>query len=246
MFSQLLKLTGCCFLFLLAGISAKADTLIVAVNHAPPYRIISGYTSKPAYSGIYIDIFREVAKRAKITITYKEVPFKRALSMMEAGTADIMLGPNRTPEREAYMIYLDAELPRETKAFYLHPDAPDIKSYDGLSGFSVYVLRGARYFDPFDQDQAMKKIAVNDYAVALRSLRRHKDRTSIIPEQQGDYLMRELGFPLKKASYHAPGKISYIALSRQSAFLDEKVRFERLLTEMEKSGAIDQIVAQYR
>ena len=233
-------------LLFLTPFAALAESIVIAVNHAPPYRIISGYTAKPEYSGIYIDIMKELAKRMKVEIEFKEVPFKRALGMMEAGTSDLMLGPNRTAAREKFMLYLDAEFPRETKALYLNPNAEDIKEYDDLRMITVYVLRGARYFDRFDKDILLNKIAVNDYAVALRSLRRHRDRASIIPEQQGDYLVRELGYPLKKASYQAPGKISYIAMSRKSAFIDRRVVFERHLSEMRKDGKVEEIMNRYR
>ena len=85
---------------LAAPAMAGADAVTVVVNHAPPYRIVKRQSGQFEISGKYVDFAREMARRAALTLEFKVVPFQRALKMMEEGRAALMLGPNRTAERE--------------------------------------------------------------------------------------------------------------------------------------------------
>ncbi len=91
----------------------SVSKIVVVGNHAPPFRIIE----EGRFYGIYFDIMSEIASRLEIPVEYKEVPFKRALKLMESGAADIMLGPNRTPERELYMVYTNATVGKQPRPF---------------------------------------------------------------------------------------------------------------------------------
>lgn len=237
-------------LFLLAVTTAttvaQTAPYKIVVNHAPPYRIITGERGNTSYSGIYIDIIRMAATRADLSIRFVEVPFARALKMMEVGHADIMLGPNKTPKRQAYMTYLKAALPKETKAFYMLPGAVDVRSYDDLLSRMVFVLNAARYFQPFDSDDRINKHYFNDYLTAMRALRNRPGATVVAPEQLGDYLRREHGLKLKKASFHAPGKTSYITISKRSALHHQREKLEQVLLNMADDGTFAQIIDRYQ
>ncbi len=109
---------------------AKNEVIIVG-NHAPPFRIIEG----KEFTGIYFDIARELFTRMKMKIVIKNQPFKRSLSSMKYGSADIMMGPNKTTERETYMTYVElVKLSRANKAFYVLPDSLPISRYEDLMG----------------------------------------------------------------------------------------------------------------
>ena len=108
-----------CLLLPLSGL-LQAAPLRVVVNHAPPYRIID----PPYYTGYYIDLFKLAAAQADLEISFISVPLKRAFQMLENGEADLILGPNKTPEREQFLIFLtEAPFPAEDKVFIVaHPE----------------------------------------------------------------------------------------------------------------------------
>lgn len=222
-----------------------AETYIVAVNHAPPYRIIEETGTEVRHSGIYIDLMKELAGRSGIEITFKNVPFRRALALIEQGAADLMLGPNRVPERELYMAYLDVELTRERKVFYVGKGAPDIAAYGDLAERRIAVLRGSAYFDRFDQDETLRKVEVADYATALGIVESGRVETVIVPELLGDYLISEGALSLRKASYAVEGRPSFIAISRKSALLGRAKELEAALLGMKRDGTVDAIHARY-
>jgi hypothetical protein len=75
-----------------------------------------------------------------VSLTFNVVPYHRALALMVNRRADIMLGPNRNSEREAYMFYIDEELPKK-KRLFLHKYTPNVIEYRYLPELSIDVLR---------------------------------------------------------------------------------------------------------
>ncbi|MEE8350315.1 MAG: transporter substrate-binding domain-containing protein [Acidobacteriota bacterium] len=217
-------------------------TVRLAGNHAPPYRIFK----EGQASGIYIDVMRELAKRTGLDVRFIEVPFKRALAMMQYGNADIMLGPNRTEEREAYMVYTDATFQRENKIFYVHPDAPAISAYEDLAERTVIVHRGKVYFDRLDNDGTLKKLVVEKYIHGINKVVADPGFTIIMPEQEGDWLLKESGVRLEKSPYIVEGRISYITLSKESQFIQVREKIEEAMREMKKDGIYRKILDRYR
>jgi polar amino acid transport system substrate-binding protein len=217
------------------------ETIVVVGNHAPPYRIIED----GEFSGIYFDTIKAIAERLKLSIEFREEPFARALVSMERGDADIMLGPNRTPEREKFLIYTDATFPPAQKAFYVHPDAPSITTYEDLSGKIIAVHRGKVYFDRFDHDTALQKEDVNSYEQAIMKVVKGRNDVVIMPEQEGDYLLQQLGVELKKSSYIVPGNVSYLTISKQSPIQHLQHAIEEAMAAIKADGAMQTILVQY-
>jgi polar amino acid transport system substrate-binding protein len=217
----------------------------VPVNDAPPYRIVQTADGVTQYSGIYVDILRLVAAEAGLRLEFTELPFARAFRVMEAGGADLMLGPNRSAEREAYLQYLEPPLPREPKIFLQSRLASPIRGYDDLSGRSIAVLRGASYFDRFDADTTLNRIAVDDYVSALRLVAMGRVDTVVIPELQALWLLRQTGLPLQIAPYRETGRDSYIVLSRASPLMAQRERIEAALRRVLAGEGLRRILQRY-
>lgn len=190
---------------------AEAAPLRVAVNNAPPYRIVEA----PVYRGYYIELLQAAAKLANLELAFIDVPLKRAFQMLERGEADLMLGPNRTPEREKFLLFLsDAPFPAEDKVFMVaHPDRM-IRSLNDLQGKRIDVLAGAVYHTDIDRASQLNKHELNSYNQALQRLAIDRSDVVIIPEAQADWLTQELGLSLIKSSYRLRGSPSYMAWSK--------------------------------
>ncbi len=230
-------------LLCLVAVCCAAAPYRVVVNHAPPYRIIENGN----FSGIYIDILKAAASEAEMELEFINVPFKRALIYMQTGKADIMLGPNRTLEREGFMDYIDAvPFPRENKAFFVAKPEDNIYSYTDLYGKTVEVLEGAVYFDRFDQDSDIIRWKTRDYKLAMQKVAIGRSDVVIIPERQGDLLNRQLELKLLKSDFKVKGKLSYITVSRLTWDKNLVERLTKVMLIIEKKNIPEKILRQYR
>lgn len=228
--------------------AGNARELTVAINHAPPYRIVEDTTSGTAYSGIYIDVVREAAKRANVDLVFVVVPFKRALSLMETGLADLMLGPNRTDERQKFMYYFGAALPSEAKAIYTGLGQTNVRSVDDLDHSSVGVLRVANHNWQLDAIKDIRLVEAADYPTLFRMLDLQRIDALIVPELLAiEHIKRGGPYRVRKAGFVLQGEPSFIALSRGSAYFTdgEFLKLEQQLVEMRQDGTFDEIYAHY-
>lgn len=226
---------------------SEVDSLVykVVVNNAPPYRIIEQWGGNAGYIGAYIDTINEISIRTGLSLEFKNVPFARALSLMKTGKADMMLGPNWSVERADYMIYLNAAFPAEAKVFFLSPKVDDISRYSDLNGLSIGVLRSARYFDPFDNDASLRKDIINDYENGFKMLALNRIDAIIIPERQGKFLMRSLGYEFRKSSFRVPGQPSFVTISRDSKLLQHKDQIEKAMSDLNAEGYFERLMKVY-
>ncbi len=228
-----------------AQTTAAPDAARVLISDAPPYRIVSRVAGKPVYSGIYVDILRAVAAEAGLALDFIETPYVRGFPMMRGGEADIMMGPNRTPEREKYLLYLDPPLPAEPKAFVTRAQGPRITRYEDLRGLRIATLRGARYADRFDADATLEKVPAADYDAALRLLGGERVDAVIMPEQQARWLLRwqQLNWPL--APYRIEGQPSYLVLARSSPLVARAAELAAILRRLQERGEVERILQLY-
>ncbi len=215
-----------CLLLTLCSLT-QATPLRVVVNDAPPYRIID----PPYYTGYYIDLFKLAAARAELEISFISVPLKRAFQMLENGEADLILGPNKTPEREQFLIFLtEAPFPAEDKVFIVaHPELV-IRNMANLQHKRIDTLAGAAYHPDIDRSGLLNKHELKSYEQGLQRLMRDRSDVVIMPEAQADWLIHSLQLPLIKSPFHLRGSPSYIAWSR--ATFDAKLA-QRLMDGMQ-------------
>ncbi|HEY9101674.1 substrate-binding periplasmic protein [Chitinimonas sp.] len=238
------KLAGWAAAWLLAvSLQAGAgDALLVVGDNAPPFRIFEG----DRCSGIYCDALLEIGRRTGLHFRFAETPGARALMMMQYDQADIMLGPNKTPERERYLVFLTTAFPAARKVFYQRPESSPIKHYADLTGQLVSVERGKQFFDPFDHDPAIRRDIVSDSLTALRKVAAGRSDAALLPEWEGDWLLRQQPLMLVKAPYFAEGRLSYIALSRRADQGTTRATIDKAFGELQKDGTLQHIIEKYR
>lgn len=224
------------------NLQAPPDRVVVVGNHAPPYRIIS----HEGFSGIYFDTMKEIAERIGVEAVFMEAPFQRALALMKTGQADIMLGPNRTEEREAYMVYTRAVFPAEDKGFFLAPGKPDIARYEDLFHKTVCVHLGKSIDPRFDTDPGILKRDSVSQLATLQDALTNKCDAAVLPAQEARWLMAQLGTDLDQASLTLPGRNSYLTLSRNSPVLALQPLIEDAMRSIMEDGTFERILERYR
>lgn len=224
------------------GLRAQESALRVVGSADPPYRVFGA----DGPSGLYFDLMREAARRLAWPVSFIEVPSARAFKMMENGEADLMLGPLLTPERQRFLSYTQVLLPAEDKVFYGRPDAPPLRRLADLEGRMIAVHRGKRYGAAFDTLPGLRLQEVNDYRVALDMVALGRVDLAVVPERQGDLLLRQRQLDLRKQALRLEGETAYLVLSRRSPWLARQAQLEHAFQAMRDDGSWQRLVAAYR
>lgn len=216
--------------------------VIIGGNASPPFRIFEG--REP--SGLYIDIIRLAVKNLGWTLEFQEMPLARALVQMDEGKIDMMLGPNRTPDRELFMIYLtQVPFPKERKIILVPLGAKLPGSLTDLEGKTVGVLRGAVYTAAFDQNERIRKYTVGDYLQGLQMTAAKRLDALIIPEKQAEPLLALHPLPLSRAPFTLEGSDSYITVSRKSPVVARIPELVKALEKIKDSREYGEILKKY-
>ncbi|MFC3151633.1 substrate-binding periplasmic protein [Litoribrevibacter euphylliae] len=128
----------------------------------PPFE----YVHNGETTGYHVDLISRVAKRIPIKVTFKTIPWKRALSLIETGDADAISFISKTPDREEYAIFLDDNLISTSyTGFIALKGSPGTRIYDGslesVQGLSVGVQLGFKYGNEFDTADYINKVEFN-------------------------------------------------------------------------------------
>jgi len=222
----------------------EQNVVRIATHVEPPYiELVDG-----KYVGMHIDILKLLIKNLNKKIVFIPCPFARCMLLLQEGKADIIIGLRKTKAREQHLAYLP--LPYDTQSFplrfYLSRDSRlKINDYEDLKEINIGTIRGASYFDPFDNDSELTKTAVNNHNQLIKMLLKGRIDTfiereeSVLPWINKDIYLNHI----KLAKYQYDKSVeSYIAISRKSPLFFEWSDFSAMQNKLLKSGEINRLL----
>lgn len=221
-----------------------------AVFPAPPY-MIGADDEQAALSGIDVAIVQEIARRLGREVVFVRCPWARCLELMKTGDVDLLSSAYKKPEREEYMLYFSHPfLDKLPIAFYtLKAKKVVINAYEDIYRLeTVGVLRGASYFEQFDQDPKVKKFAVasQDQLFPMLLEGRLDAIAGYIPTE--NYRIKVEGYgakvQLSKYVYEEPAFV-YMTISQKSPLAALFAQVDHINTQLVEEGFIQKIVNQY-
>lgn len=221
-----------------------------AVFPAPPY-MIGVDDPQAALSGIDVALAQEIARRLGREIVFVRCPWARCLELMKNGDVDLLSSAYKKPEREAYMQYFSRPfLDKLPIAFYTLKNRPTaINTYEDIYQLnSVGVLRGASYFEKFDQDTRVKKfeVASQDQLFPML-LAGHLDAIAgYIPTE--NYRLKVEGYAdqVEHSNYvYEEPAFVYMTISRQSPLAASFEQVDQINTQLVEEGFVQKVVDQY-
>jgi polar amino acid transport system substrate-binding protein len=232
---------------LAAPLPALADPLILAFDELPPWKT----QANGRHAGAYTEIVRELARRVGVELKIVDCPLKRCLLMLEGGDADMIIGLKDTPERKRYLHFLATpyRLSSSDKVFYIPAGTlATVNQYSDLRKLRIGVKLGAGYFEQIDRDTSLRKDAAKDMRTNFQKLTMGRLDTLVIPEDQGEALVAEMGLSGKviKANYRvADPSPRFIALARNSSHAANIEKFERAMAGMAKDGTLTELINKH-
>ncbi|ALP43128.1 substrate-binding periplasmic protein [Aeromonas schubertii] len=224
--------------------SVWSAPLVVAMDEWPPFRMMQ----EGQFRGLDVDILEAMAERAGVEVTIRRYPWGRALSFMQSGKVDLMMGLARTPERERYIDYLEPSYYQCRPAFYGPPEvALRVRRYEDLRPLELgYVLKSA-YFEPFDSDPALHRHGVPTEQQLLGMVERGHLDLLIGTDCQVDYALAQSPARLVKAPWQPEARVNlYVGISRAAGRQTQGVALANALASMVKDGTIERLATAYR
>ena len=233
---------------LLHTLTVTAEEMIVVrgdEDYPPMEMVVNGMLT-----GFHVDIVNEVSKAMGVTVQWKSVPWKRALSMIEKGKADGITYISRNTKREKFAIFLDGNvLSSSTVNFFVLKEDKDKYLFDGdikkfIGDQTILKLRGFAFGSAID---TMPSYEINtmEQIVKMLELRRYRiavlNHTDFVGAMKGKHEYDSL-IALTPPVHDFK---NYIAFSKTRGDDTLAKRFESAYLAFKKTPRYDELVKKY-
>lgn len=230
-------------LFLLLSPSIWSCELKVQVSDFPPY----SYQKDGEWQGSRVVLSQRLANKLNCSVRFYDVPWARALILMQQGEIDLMFNLTPTPERQAY-IWFSRPHHLEILAFattLTEPQWLQVEQVSQLTDFpGVIALTQGSFMGPTMSKLLMQpEFRRKTIEVAERRIKNDlvlKDRAQGVVEDL-DYLKySRANFPEYQHLYITPLRLTTTKVaagfSINSPFFQKKTRIEQAIAELDQEG----------
>ena len=213
----------------------EAGRLTVVTNEFPPYVITDG-----GFSGIDMEIAMEISRRLDLELVISEMEFSDALSAMEKGQADMMIGGVGWTDYRAEIMDFSNVYATNTQVVLISGRA-NIKTIDDLQYAKIGVLKNSTAAVYCADDFGEENIRLfDDMRELLMNLSSFRLDCVVIDRSLADYIL-----------YNAP--VSYLAdysvedyrigIAKGNSALKDAI--DDVLDDMIADGTIQNIIEEY-
>jgi len=220
---SVLLITYFALFYALSGHSAEFREITYGVYPAGPL-----FSEKDGiFSGLGIEMFERVVKTLGLSVRYVSCPLKRCRTMLEQGKLDALGFIIKTPDREAYFLFIEPPYYiRNPIGFYFatENDARKVQRYEDLVGLSIGCVIGELYFEPFDSDQNLNKKCVPRRSQLYKMLKSRRIETFLEYEWIFSEITKQIGYEneFELAPFReTKERKMYLVISKKSVFSKE-------------------------
>jgi polar amino acid transport system substrate-binding protein len=196
-------------------------------------RVIRAAVAEEFKDGLHSKYLKYFADKLNVTLELSTMPFARRLLQIENGKLDLIVGIQRTEERQDEFIYI---LPHyETlsyRVFTLKENHQNIKTYQDLTGKYVGINRYSKYFSSFDNDDEINKFRASGVLQNIELLLRNRIDAFMHYEESTLPLLARIGEKksIVKTLYQPEYETRhYLAISSHSPLKARKIELEEII-----------------
>jgi polar amino acid transport system substrate-binding protein len=204
-----------------------------------------GIENKTVKSGIYYDLTNLLLKRANLDSEHYIYPYARIIHELEVGITDLTI-MFKYKELEPHVEYIHP-LPT-LKNIVIGRKGDDFTSIESLYGLSIGYLRGAKFSDAIDNNDAIDKQTITDInqGVTMLSL----DRVDAIIGPLAPILSAAKKLNLSDEFFGRPLIVSertpWLQVSKKSLNKVSKTQLKAIFSEMLLQGELKKIKNNYQ
>lgn len=228
------------------------EELVYANENWPPWIIIQkdSTTGKKTFSGIDVDIIKELGKRLNVKTKFKECPWERCLFMLKEGQVDLTSATLRRPDREVFLHFIEPPYDPTTKRALFLPKGKgaSIQNYEDLYTLGkIGVVMGYQYFSQFDKDSKLKKFSVTRSVQLPEMLVSGRIDAFISEVTLAHDLIASMGYQnqIEKSGFEHESPLGYVALSKRSSFVQKLPQINEIMKKLRNEGQADVVLKKY-
>lgn len=235
------------FLLLVLSMSCYAKPLLFVGTE---FHSILETSKSGEIVGIGADIVYLMEQRLGHDIEILVVPFKRALQMVKDGTADGLIGPYKSQEREQYMQYTQQHIYEDPVYFYGKVDS-QIEWHGDYSLFKnkiIAIVLGWFYGAEFESHRDSLYLSeVTNLDASFKLLMANRVDLTIAHPRAVNWLLEQQGIQneIKALQPAIALNKGYFAFSKKLVNKKFIAQFDSQLTAMAKSGELTKLVQKY-
>lgn len=133
--------------------------------------IIRAAVAKEFKNGLHASYLKYIANQLDMDIIISTMPLARRIIEVRKGNLDLIIGLKYSKERAKELVYIYPAYENISfKFFALNRDASHLTRYEHLLSKHIGVVRGAKYYDAFEQDNNLKKYEVKSLDSSIKML----------------------------------------------------------------------------
>ncbi|MBE1301469.1 MAG: transporter substrate-binding domain-containing protein [Alteromonadaceae bacterium] len=222
------------------------NALRITANHLPPYMIISEDPEHERYSGFEFDLTMAIAKELGTDVEFVECTWKGCIDSLKKGQIDLVHALLRSPEREAFVDFLEPPYLRgnfSTVFYQRFDDDREINEFEDMVQQEMVVgyLGSTVYFPEFANTEDLIKVDVKNIEIGLKLLTsRRIDALAGFNELFVDFDKPQWIKAIKQSNYQPSTQMqSYSAISKKSEYIQSKAALEKALQSLQNQGKIE-------
>lgn len=224
---------------------AAAEKLRLVADAWPPFTdatLVNG--------GLATDIVSTALARAGYASDFEQVPWARALLGVGEGRYDVLVNAWYNVDRTKLGQFSSEYLLNRVR-FIKRKDEPiEYNNLQQLHTYPIAVVRGYAYSAEFDEDAALQKIPVHNFAMAVRMLAADRVKLTLEDEYVARYYLARESAKVRNAVEFLPKPLSenslHILVSLKNPEHEQIVAgFDREIAAMKADGSYDRLMKQH-
>lgn len=225
--------------------NAAAEKLRLVADAWPPFTdatLVNG--------GLATDIVSTALARAGYASDFEQVPWARALLGVGEGRYDVLVNAWYNDDRTKFGQFSGEYLLNRVR-FIKRKDAPiEYNNLQQLHTYPIAVVRGYAYSPEFDEDAALQKIPVHNFAMAVRMLAADRVKLTLEDEFVARYYLARESSKVRNSVEFLPKPLSenslHILVSLKNPEHEQIVAgFDREIAAMKADGSYERLMKQH-
>ncbi len=202
------------------------------------------------FSGLGVDLVRQLATRQGYQVRFEIYPWRRALEVVGGGKADLLVAPYKTPERLRTMRFSEQAFFQDELAFYVRADSMPVweGDYRLLKGRRIVVINGWAYGPAFTRALPQLNVSVtNTVENGLKMLSYGHVEMFASNRRDTDPVISKLALHDRVLAL-APlidVQDAYFSYPLAPRYRDLPAQMDQLLAELKKSGELQRLARRY-